>query len=299
MSHYETCRLRKPLSRSSEFMSHFLRKVIKKIRRNDHEGNNLREALEELIEEEAPSIESDERALIGNVLDLRDLTAQDVMIPRADIIAVPNTISGHELVDVLTKSRVARIAVFSETLDHVLGVVDVKDAVQWMNDLENFVCQPWIREVLFISPAMRTLDLLLLMRETGRKVAIVVDEYGGVDGMVTFAQLIEEIIGDIQEAHTNVPPSQVLLRPDGSIIADARTTLEELDETVGGRFSTTIGDNDIDTLGGWTTFIAGRVPVRGELIRHQSGMEIEILDADPRRVKRLCIRNWHELLAKK
>lgn len=278
-------------------MSHFVRKIIKKLKRHDGEGSNLRETLEELIEEEAPSIASGERALIGNVLDLRDLTAKDVMLPRADIIAVPVTISGPDLAAVFVKSRVARVAVFAETLDHVLGVVDVKDAVKWVEKIEDFNIQSWIRDVLFISPTMRTLDLLLLMRETGRKVALVADEYGGVDGMVTFAQLIEEIIGDIQEAHTNAPPAQILLRPDGSIVADARSNIEELDEAVGGDcFSKAIGDNDIDTLGGWATFIAGRVPVRGELISHPSGMEFEILDADPRRVKRLSLRQWQLLL---
>lgn len=297
MSHYEAVGIRQSISGSDGFVSHLMRKIIKKFRRNDHDVN-LRETLEELIEEEAPSIASDERALIGNVLDLRDLTAQDVMIPRADIVAVSNTTSGTDLVDIFVKTRVARVAVFSETLDHVLGVVDVKDSVQWMGNLEEFQIQQWIREVLFISPAMRTLDLLLLMRETGRKVAIVVDEYGGVDGMVTFAQLIEEIIGDIQEAHSNVAPTQILLRPDGSIMVDARSTLEELDEAVGANFQESIGENDIDTVGGWATFIAGRVPVRGELIRHPSGMEMEVLDADPRRIKRLCLRNWQNLIEK-
>lgn len=294
MSHYEALRTQEPLSRARWHMNHFLRKMMKKFRRSDHDPN-LRETIEEFIEEEAPSIASDERALIGNVLDLRDLTAKDVMIPRADIIAVPNTICGKDLVEVFVKTRVARIAVFSETLDHVLGVVDVKDTVQWMSQVDEFQIQPWVRDVLFISPSMRTLDLLLLMRETGRKVAIVVDEYGGVDGMVTFAELIEEIIGDIQEAHSSAPASQILLRPDGSIIADARTTLEELDEAVGGKFHVSIGDNDIETLGGWVTFLAGRVPVRGELIRHPSGVEIEVLDADPRRVARLCLRQWQAL----
>lgn len=276
-------------------MNHFFRKMSKKLRRNDHDSN-IRETIEEFIEEEAPSIASDERALIGNVLDLRDLTAKDVMVPRADIIAVPSSMSGSDLIDVFVKTRVARVAVFSETLDHVLGVVDIKDAVKWISKLDTFHIQSWVRDVLFISPSMRTLDLLLLMRETGRKVAIVVDEYGGVDGMVTFAQLIEEIIGDIQEAHSHVPASQILLRPDGSIIADARTTLEALDEAVNGKFHIAIGEQDIETLGGWVTFLAGRVPVRGELIRHSSGMEIEVLDADPRRVARLCLRHWQAFL---
>jgi CBS domain containing-hemolysin-like protein len=279
-------------------MRSLFRKALRRLRRHDADVT-LRETIEELIEEsdgEEFSIESDERQLIGNVLDLRDLTASDVMIPRADIIAVPDTIEGEELIELFIKTGVSRLPVYKDSLDQVLGVIDIKEALAWLNSKKPFKMKSVIRDVLFISPAMRTLDLLLQMRESGRKLAIVVDEFGGVDGIVTFANLIEEIIGDIQDAHTQSPKSQITLKADGTITADARTTLEELDETTGHTLDLNGEGEDIETLGGLVVFLAGRVPVRGELIQHPKGLSFEVLDADPRRVKRLCLRNWEKAL---
>jgi len=275
-------------------MWQFLKSLWRKHLKSDAD-NNLRETLEELIEEsseEEPSIESDERQLIGNVLNLRDLTAYDVMIPRADVIAAPITISPTELVSLLIKTGVTRLPIYRDNLDHVVGIVNIKDVLGWLQSKKNLKINSLLREVLFISPSMRTLDLLLEMRETGSKVAIVVDEYGGVDGMVTFSKLIEEIIGDIQDAHDQTPSSQIVVREDDSVVADARTTLEELEEALSKKLPLKEHDEeDIDTLGGLVAFLAGRVPIRGELIIHPSGIEFEVLDADSRRVKRLCLRN--------
>ncbi len=270
--------------------------ILRKFKKNETDGS-LRETLEELIEESVetePSIESDERQLLGNVLNLRDLTAYDVMIPRADIIAVPVTATAQEVLQQFVKSGVMRILVYRETLDHVLGMLHIKDILVWQNSKKAWVIKNLIRDVLFISPTMRTLDLLLKMRETGSKMAVVVDEYGGVDGLVTFSNLIEEIIGDIQDAHDQSPSVQIEIRPDGSVVADARMTLEELNETFPNQLLLNDSHEDIDTLGGLVVFLAGRVPIRGELIRHPSGIEFEVLEADPRRVRRLCLRHLKE-----
>lgn len=270
-----------------------IKNLSRKFRRNDND-NNLREALEELIEEsteEESSIASDERQLLGNVLNLRDLTAYDVMIPRADIIAAPITVNASELVAQFVKTGVTRLPIYRENLDHVVGMVHIKDVLGWLQSKKALKINTLIREVLFISPSMRTLDLLLEMRETGSKMAIVVDEYGGVDGLVTFASLIEEIIGDIQDAHDQAPTGHVVVRADGAVIADARTTLEELEEALDKKLPLNEhAEEDIDTLGGLVAFLAGRVPIRGELVTHPSGIEFEVLDADARRVKRLCLR---------
>lgn len=277
--------IREDLILSTHFcmVSRLFENVLRKFKRN---SDDLHTALED-----DDAIEPNERELINNVLDLRDVSAHDVMTPRADIMAVPETISPHDLVNLFAKTRVSRLPVFGETLDHVLGAVNIKDVPEWVQDMNAFQIKDWIHDVLFISPTLSTLDLLLEMRETGCKLAVVVDEYGGIDGMVTFAQLIEEIIGDIRDAHALSAPAQIVLRPDGSIIADARSTLEELDEVVEHSLDLNLADNDSGTLGGLVTLIAGHVPVRGELIRHPNGMEMEVLDADPRRVKRLCIRS--------
>ncbi|MES2607485.1 MAG: transporter associated domain-containing protein [Pseudomonadota bacterium] len=271
----------------------FFKRFWRYCRKGEHDAS-LRETIEELIEEtdeEVPSIESDERLLLENVLSLRDLTAHDIMIPRADVIAVSDSILETELMDQFVKTGISWFIVFNENLDHVIGMVHIKDMLAWIYSKKPFMLKALIKDVMFISPAMRTLDLLLMMRESGMKVAVVVDEYGGVDGLVTFSQLIEEIIGDIEGDNEQSPAPQLNWKSDGSIIADGRSTFEELDELVGRELNLIDEDENIDTLSGLVAFLAGRVPNRGELISHPKGLEFEILDADPRRVKRLCIRN--------
>ncbi|MCX7338141.1 MAG: hemolysin family protein [Alphaproteobacteria bacterium] len=263
----------------------------KKLSKNDSDSS-LRETLEELIEEsleEEPSIESDERQLLGNVLNLKDLTAADVMVPRADIMAAPITVTEGDLVALFVKTGITQLPIYRDTLDNIVGTVHIKDLLAWFHAKNPFAIKNLLKEVIFISPAMRTLDLLLQMRETGCKMAVVVDEFGGVDGLVTFECLIEEIIGDIQEAHDQEASTQIQVKSDGTIVADARTTLEEVEEVLG--IPLALSEEDIDTLGGLVVFIAGRVPIRGELIRHPSGVEFEVLEADPRCIRRLCIRN--------
>jgi CBS domain containing-hemolysin-like protein len=263
--------------------------------------NSLRETIEELIEdtdETTPSIELDERMLLGNVLNLRDLTAEDVMIPRVDIIAVPLTIAGPDLLAILTRSRHSRVPVYRNNLDDVIGMIETKDVLNWVATEKPLNIKALVRDVLFVSPTMRTLDLLFQMRETGTKMAMVVDEFGGVDGVVTFPDLIEEIIGDIQDAQDRSPGHQLIERPDGSILADARVTLEEIADKYRINLIVEGLEDDIDTLGGLVVALAGRVPARGELITHPVGLEFEVVDADPRRVKRLYLRGIQELVGK-
>lgn len=277
----------------TQTLNSFLKRFWRYCRKSEHDAS-LRETIEELIEEtneEVPSIESDERLLLENVLSLRDLTAHDIMLPRADVIAVPDTILEAELMDQFTKTGLSWLIVYKENLDHVTGMIHAKDMLAWVYSKKPFMLKALTKDVMFISPAMRTLDLLLTMRESGMKVAVVVDEYGGVDGLVTFSQLIEEIIGDIEGDNEQSPAPQLNWRSDGAIIADGRSTFEELDELVGHELNLIDDDEDIDTLSGLVAFLAGRVPNRGELIAHPNGLEFEILDADPRRVKRICIRN--------
>lgn len=272
-----------------------IKKIFKKIKRTEND-NSLRETIEELIEEsqesEEPFIKSEERELLGNVLDLRDLTAYDVMVPRAEIIGVSDSADYEELLNVFVKSGFSRLPVYRENLDQVIGMIEIKDLLRWQQSKNPFKIKSLIRDVLFISPTMRTLDLILQMRQSGCKLSIVVDEYGGVDGLVTFARLIEEIIGDIQDAHDFSPKGQINMKENGVIVADGRTTLEELDEAVGFPLKLNDGGLDIDTLNGLVVFLAGRVPVRGELVVHPSGIEMEVVEADPRRVKRL---NLHKI----
>jgi CBS domain containing-hemolysin-like protein len=284
-------------SSGSKFI-YWLKQKWRLLTRGDTD-NSLRETIEELIEdadEVNPSIESDERLLLGNVLNLRELTAQDVMVPRVDIIAVPATIEGPDLLATFTRSRHSRLPVFSHNLDDVMGMIESKDVLNWLASQKPLDLKALIKNVLFVSPAMRTLDLLFQMRETGTKMALVVDEFGGIDGLVTFSDLIEEIIGDIQDAQAPLPSPQLIERPDGSILADGRVLLEEISDKYGVDLIVEGMEDDIDTIGGLVVALAGRLPCRGELISHPTGgFEIEIIDADPRRVKRVCLRGIQRL----
>jgi len=274
-----------------------VKQTWRKLIRQDE--SNLRETLEELIEEVhdegVPSIESDERVLLGNVLNLRDLTASDLMVPRADIVAVDHKISAADIMATMVRTGLSKIPVYKNNLDDIIGMVHMKDMLAWsQNKTTTFKIQQVLREVLFISPSMRTLDLLLQMRQNSTKLALVVDEYGGIDGLVTLSNLIEEIIGDIQSVHDFSPPMKLQKNNDGSIIIDARYHLDELTEELGLDLTFKDLDDDIDTIGGLVGYLAGHVPAPGELVRHPAGFEFEIIDADPRRVKRLLIRPFQK-----
>lgn len=277
-----------PLSR----LSQWTKKIWRYIYRQDSE-NSLRETIEELIEEgnsAESSIESDERTLLGNVLSLRDLTAEDVMIPRIDIIAIPLDVTEDELLGTFIRSRLQRLAVYRNTLDEVVGTVQIQDVLAWKTSGKQLQLRSIVKEVLFISPTMRTLDLIFKMRESGTKIALVVDEFGGVDGLVTFSDLMEEIIGDIQEAQDQPEPQRLFTRPDGNIVCDGRVMLVEIEEMFNLFLTVEDLEDEVETVGGLVTSIAGHVPTRGELITHPGQrVTFEILEADPRRIKKLLI----------
>ena len=250
-----------------------------------------RNALEELIEEreeaEVP-IDEDERILLANILELRGRTIHDVMVPRANIASVSRDSSLSELIDLLTKESHSRLPVYGETLDDVAGMVHIKDVLAWRGRDGDFSLSKIQRKILFVSPSMQVLELLLEMRAERSHMALVVDEFGGVDGLVTIEDLVEEIVGEIEDEHDLDDNPKMISHPDGSFTADARVTIGTLEEMTG--TEVTGGDTeDIDTLGGLVFSIAGRVPVRGELNHHSSGVEFEVLDADPRRIKFLRV----------
>lgn len=253
--------------------------------------DSVRNALEELIEEreeaEVP-IDEDERILLANILELRGRTIHDVMVPRANIASVSRDSSLSELIDLLTKESHSRLPVYGETLDDVAGMVHIKDVLAWRGRDGDFSLSKIQRKILFVSPSMQVLELLLEMRAERSHMALVVDEFGGVDGLVTIEDLVEEIVGEIEDEHDLDDNPKMISHPDGSFTADARVTigtLEEMTDTevIGG------DTEDIDTLGGLVFSIAGRVPVRGELLHHSSGVEFEVLDADHRRIKFLRV----------
>lgn len=255
-------------------------------------GGTVRDTLEELIEEEdGTEIESDshERTLLRNVLGLRDIAAWDVMVPRADIAAVDVDTPIPELVTQMVEMAHSRLPVYRETLDDAIGMVHIKDVLARLNSSEPATLSDLVREVLFVSPTIRALDLLQEMRMTRRHLALVVDEFGGIDGLITIEDLVEEIVGEIIDEHDVEEGPKILPQPEGAAIADARATVEELEEVFGPVLSVEERE-EVDTLAGLIFSVAGRIAKRGEIIRHQSGLEFEIVEADPRRLKTVRVR---------
>ena len=253
---------------------------------------SVRDALDELIEAGTDAEEilgEDERTLLANILDLRGRPVEDVMVPRVDIIAVDSEATLAEVIETMTSSGHSRLPVYRETLDDAIGMVHIKDVLAWRGRDEHFQLAKLLRRVLFVAPSMEVLQLLLEMRASRTHMALVVDEFGGVDGLVTIEDLVEEIVGEIADEHEKDDEPTVQKLADGVLDADARASVESLEEYVGPMLSAEERD-EIDTLGGLVVSLAGRVPIRGELIRHPSGLEFEVLEADPRRIKRVRVR---------
>jgi CBS domain containing-hemolysin-like protein len=281
---------------NDDSMVQAIRGWLKTLRRAKS-GESVRETLEELFEEreeEDLPIDENERKMLGNILHLRDLTAYDVMVPRADIVAVDSKISLEELIALIDQKGHSRLPVYRGSMDDAVGLVHIKDVLIMLASGKPFALQRIVRKILFISPSIRVMDLMLEMRLKRTHMALVVDEYGGIDGLVTIEDLVEQIVGEIEDEHDRDAEPDFIRRPDGVVEADARLPLEEFLAQVGSFIDDEELEEleDVDTLGGLVFFLAGRVPSRGELISHpDSGVEFEIVDADPRRIKRLRLRN--------
>ena len=265
-------------------------RMTKRFRNGQHES--VRVALEEIIEESAEPaapIGDDERLLLSNILNLRGRTVADVMVPRADIVAVDAETPLTEIVALIGEQGHSRLPVYRGSLDDVIGMAHIKDLFLWEGLNQDFNLAEHLRRILFVAPSMQVLELLLEMRAKRSHMALVVDEYGGVDGLVTIEDLVEEIIGEIEDEHDRTADPVLRENPDGSFTADARVTIAALEEQLG-QFVTDEERMSIDTLGGLVFALAGRVPIRSELVSHPSGLEFEVLQADPRRVHRVRVR---------
>ncbi|MFM7607751.1 MAG: hemolysin family protein [Alphaproteobacteria bacterium] len=267
------------------------------------EAESIRDQVEELIERhEAPSearagdgqttsLDAEERALLGNVLRLRGITAYDVMVPRADIMAIPESHSLAETIALIQTEGHSRYPVYRDGLDDIIGMVHIKDVFAAVGkDEKAFALTDILRRPLFVVPSIPVLDLLLQMRQARVHMALVVDEYGGIDGLITIEDLVETIVGDISDEHDEVEAQQITERPDGALDLDARTPIAAFEEKLGNILTDEERAADIDTVGGLVFTLAGRVPAKGELVSHPSGLEFRILDADPRRIRRLRVR---------
>lgn len=256
--------------------------------------NSLREAIEELIEDEADGgtdspVTVQEKKLITNILGLRDLSVLDVMVPRADIVGIDMNATQDELFALLSTKPHSRIPVYEGELDNVTGIMHMKDVVANLSRGETFDMKKVMRDVLVVSPAMRVMDLMLQMRQSRVHIAMVVDEFGGIDGLITINDLVESIIGEVDDDYAFDAEQQILERLDGSVICDARVDIDVFENRFG-KFMTEEEREEVDTLGGLVSYLAGHMPARGEIIAHGTGVQFEVLDADPRRINRLKVR---------
>lgn len=291
----------------------------------------LRDTLEEALKEadrNGTAFSDAERDMFFRLLRFGALRVDDVMVPRADIIALDEAAPLAELLRVFREAGVSRIPVFRETLDDPSGMVHIKDLVRFLMgdatqgtagsprdpnaavtqtsaalatvagidfgrvDLTRPISGARIRRpALFVPPSMPALNLLIRMQSTRIHMALVVDEYGGTDGLVTIEDLVEQVVGDIEDEHDVAEADNISEDPKTGLVAQARTPVHELEERLGISLLKPGEESDIDTLGGLVFALVGRVPARGELVRHPAGIEFEVLDADPRRVKKLKIHD--------
>jgi CBS domain containing-hemolysin-like protein len=279
---------------------------------------SIRSDLQVLLEGAAAEtgFSPEESRMLKNILGLRERRLDDLMVPRTDIVAVQQDIPLGELVKVFENAAHSRLVVYNDTLDEPVGMVHIRDLIAFMTaraaasprvnaaaadplsaglDLSAIdLAMPLsntkiIRTILFVPPSMPAIDLLAKMQATRIHLALVIDEYGGTDGLASIEDIVEEIVGDIEDEHDEAAQHTVIRQPDGSFLAVGRASLEEAAAVIGAEF--TVGDafEEVDTIGGYIVTLLGRVPVRGELVPGPGSFEIEILDADPRRVKRIRI----------
>lgn len=268
-----------------------IRRLARFARLGRNGTQSARDTIEELIDErmeDEVEIDAGERAMIRNILGLRDIVAKDVMVPRADIIGVDAESSLTEVASQMIEAAHSRLPVYRETLDNAIGMVHIKDVMAHRDAAQALPLTTMIRKVLFVSPAMRALELLQEMRLNRQHLALVIDEYGGIDGLITIEDLVEEIVGEIDDEHDTVDGPKLQLRPGGGYWADPRATVEEFEALIGPVLSDEERE-EIDTLGGLVLTIAGRVPGPGEVFNHPAGIRFEIVDSDPRRIKALQI----------
>jgi CBS domain containing-hemolysin-like protein len=280
---------------------------------------SARADLQVVLDTSAPdetSFSTTERTMLRNILGLHERRISHVMVHRAEIVAVKHDISLAELMRLFESVGHSRLVVYNDTLDDPEGMVHIRDLVACITEkarvdpkVNEKRKKPFpagldlrsvnlgiplseanlIRKLLYVPPSMPAIDLLAQMQASRIHLALVVDEYGGTDGLVSIEDIVEQIVGEIDDEHDSDEPPSVVRQGDNSFIADARATLEDVKAAVGNEFETGEAGEDVDTLGGYLVTQVGRLPVRGEIISGPGQFEIEVLDADPRRVKRVRI----------
>ena len=261
---------------------------------NISKNGSLKENLETVLDtakKDDENISKQERLMLLNVLKIDQIRSTDIMIPRADIGAVEVNDSFEKVLEVFIKESHSRVPVYEKNLDNIIGMIHIKDLVKYQNEgnFEQGFLKKIKREIIEIPPSMPVLDLLMKMQLTRLHMGVVIDEYGGTDGLVTIEDVIEEITGEIEDEHDEQNMPMLIKTSPNSFEASARVEIEEFEKLKKINFLKDHNNEDVDTLGGLVVAIAGRVPQRGEIIKHESGLTFEINDADPRRIKSIKI----------
>ncbi len=279
----------------------------------------VRADLKDILDAVGPGesgLSPEESRMLKNILGLRERRVGDVMVPRADIVAVQQDIKLGELMRVFEGAGHSRLVVYNDTLDDPVGMVHIRDLIAFMTSCAAVNAEKnakrkkplaagldmkaidlgmplsatkIVREILFVPPSMRVMELLARMQATRIHLSLVVDEYGGTDGLASIEDIVEQIVGEIADEHDEDEPAAVVQQADGSFVADARAKIEDVVATVGSDFDVGAAIEEVDTIGGYLVTRAGRLPLRGEIVPGPGLFEIEVLDADPRRVKRVRI----------
>lgn len=266
-----------------------LRNKLRHLLRLNSNGT-LEESVVELIEEhnsEGTKITVEEREMLHNVLGFGDLKVSEIMIPRSDIDAIPVNITFDELKEVLIDKEHTRMPVYQDNLDNVIGFIHIKDLVPMLIGIKPFVISEILRQILVISPSMKLIDLLAKMRSSCVHIALVLDEYGGTDGMVTIENIVEEITGEINDEHDEGESAPFRKLPNGDIETNSRLKIHKLEYLFGIKIEQ---DEDFDTVGGLILSLTGKLPEAGQIIYHESGVVFEIIERDSRRINKLLIR---------
>ena len=269
-------------------------KFFLKKKTNNKLQNKIENLLNKRLKQKKP-LKINEEKIISNVFQLPEKLINDIMIPRTDIISVDTNVNINKLVQIIGRTSHSRYPVFDKSRDNIIGMIHIKDVISCWKNKKIRNIKKLVRQILFTPDSINILDLLLKMRTSHIHMAIIVDEHGGVDGLVTIEDLVEEIVGEIKDEHEaqkeNKNNIKGLIKDDGSIKISARMLIEDFEKKYGNIFSDKKDISDIDTMGGLVFHIFGRIPLKGEVIKHSNVCEFEILDADSRRIRTILVRN--------
>jgi len=257
----------------------------------------LKESLEEVIEEHkavGSELDKDEKNILNNVLEFNEKDVEDVMIPSADIVAVDHIISFQELKEIMQNKAHTRLPVYRKTLDDIVGFIHIKDLVSVLCSSDSFVIDKILRSTLFVPPSMKISALLLKMQMSHVHIAIVVDEFGGTCGMLTMEDIMEEIVGEIEDEHDNNEDIMIIPKGEGIFEASARLSIGDLEKKIGQQIEAEGNGEEYDTLGGLIFFLLGHIPTNGEIVSYKDNegkleLEFQVLESDMRRIKRVLI----------